>query len=213
MPSRIVDLAWHEFICHTRHYGDSCADVAGRSRHHIPESAMTAEQRKFNQTSGMARSWHLACLGEGLRHLGDGTPLLFWSGRRTWPAGCGQVLRNVRRSRRLRGGTGRRVCPAPVADACADPCAGRLATSRPSASLDDCVFGFGGATASGPDGESGGGGGCGGGGCGGGSTLPDFCRLRVMRRCNSDASRAADSFLTWSRSTRSSERSAKRRLR
>ena len=40
MPSRAVDVAWHEFILITRAYTDFCRRAFGRYLHHHPESVM-----------------------------------------------------------------------------------------------------------------------------------------------------------------------------
>lgn len=41
MPSRAVDVAWHEFILFTREYADFCQRAFGGYLHHAPESVMT----------------------------------------------------------------------------------------------------------------------------------------------------------------------------
>jgi len=38
MPSKVVDLAWHEFILHTRQYHDYCCRAFGHYLHHTPFS-------------------------------------------------------------------------------------------------------------------------------------------------------------------------------
>jgi hypothetical protein len=77
MPSRVVDDAWHEFICHTRAYEEFCRTVMGRFLHHDPEATMGAADVLENRTVGMARTWVLGCLAEGLDPGADRQPLLF----------------------------------------------------------------------------------------------------------------------------------------
>ena len=58
MPSRIVDLAWHEFILCTKHYQTFCRRAFGRFLHHTPSQAMTS---KKSASEGLKRTWFLAC--------------------------------------------------------------------------------------------------------------------------------------------------------
>ena len=40
MPSKIVDVAWHEFILRTREYTNFCQRAFGAYLHHTPDSTM-----------------------------------------------------------------------------------------------------------------------------------------------------------------------------
>jgi hypothetical protein len=40
MPSKIVDIAWHEFILRTREYTNFCQSAFGAYLHHTPDSTM-----------------------------------------------------------------------------------------------------------------------------------------------------------------------------
>lgn len=75
MPSRVVDVAWHEFILSTRAYQAFCQETLGRFLHHTPAEAMKTPTLA---QQGIKRAWRLSCLREGLNpaaaaHL----PLLF----------------------------------------------------------------------------------------------------------------------------------------
>ncbi|WP_330960229.1 glycine-rich domain-containing protein [Photobacterium sp. 53610] len=61
MPSKIVDVAWHEFILATKTYHHFCQKSFGRYFHHSPdwESNTTASRRLRNE-----QSWRFICLHE-----------------------------------------------------------------------------------------------------------------------------------------------------
>ena len=42
-PSSRIDDAWHEFILHTKDYGEFCRDRYGRLVHHVPTSPLSCE--------------------------------------------------------------------------------------------------------------------------------------------------------------------------
>ena len=75
MPSRGVDIAWHEFILCTRAYAEFCQQAFGYFLHHTPAEGMA--------TATIARkslklAWKLACKREGINPLQpDRLPLLF----------------------------------------------------------------------------------------------------------------------------------------
>lgn len=69
MPSRVVDLAWHEMILMTRIYHAFCERAFGHYLHHSPEAVMDEPLE-----DGLART--LAVL-EGRSVAAAGTPLLF----------------------------------------------------------------------------------------------------------------------------------------
>jgi hypothetical protein len=48
VPSFKIDLAWHEFILHTRDYVSFCDAVVGRYVHHEPEVSRSASRAKVS---------------------------------------------------------------------------------------------------------------------------------------------------------------------
>jgi hypothetical protein len=69
MPSRIVDVAWHEMILMTRTYHAFCDRAFGHYLHHTPDSLMDEPMR-----DGLART--LATL-DSRAAMAGGVPLLF----------------------------------------------------------------------------------------------------------------------------------------
>lgn len=61
MPSQVVDVAWHEFILHTRTYADFCRRGLGRFLHHTPAEAMRGPT---TAQESIKRAWRLACRRE-----------------------------------------------------------------------------------------------------------------------------------------------------
>lgn len=49
-PSKLVDLAWHEFILFTKLYHHFCSDKLGRFIHHTPDENVKSNQRNFLKT-------------------------------------------------------------------------------------------------------------------------------------------------------------------
>ncbi|TQV71108.1 hypothetical protein FLL45_22540 [Aliikangiella marina] len=75
MPSRVVDLAWHEFILFTKQYNSFCQNAFGRFLHHTPTEAMASSNS--NQL-GTRNAWHYSCLNNGIDPKAAATlPLLF----------------------------------------------------------------------------------------------------------------------------------------
>ena len=70
MPSRAVDVAWHEMILMTRTYHHFCERAFGYYLHHSPESVMGEPMR-----DGLART--LAALERNQALTMAGVPLLF----------------------------------------------------------------------------------------------------------------------------------------
>lgn len=75
MPSRAVDVAWHEFILSTRAYQQFCTEALGRFLHHTPAEAMASPT---HAQDGIKRAWSLACQREKIdpKHPAA-LPLLF----------------------------------------------------------------------------------------------------------------------------------------
>ena len=63
MPSRAIDMAWHEFILDTRLYRKFCRAAFGRFFHHTPAASMPEADSMRN---GMRRAWRLSCQHEGI---------------------------------------------------------------------------------------------------------------------------------------------------
>lgn len=75
MPSRVVDAMWHEFILHTKAYGDWCELSLGWFLHHTP--AETLGTRAKNN-DGLRRAWYWACKDESINPKAPTRlPLLF----------------------------------------------------------------------------------------------------------------------------------------
>lgn len=58
MPSKVVDVAWHEFIVCTRAYQQFCMAALGRFLHHTPAEAMPSPAQA---SEGIRRAWRLSC--------------------------------------------------------------------------------------------------------------------------------------------------------
>lgn len=75
MPSKAVDVAWHEFIVCTRAYQQFCQSCLGRFLHHTPSESM--ESATVAQ-AGIKRAWRLSCQAENINPKTPGRlPLLF----------------------------------------------------------------------------------------------------------------------------------------
>ena len=64
MPSRVVDVAWHEFILHTRDYDWFCKQAFGHYFHHNPFSK---EMSSKDMTESLQRTWVYSCKAERIR--------------------------------------------------------------------------------------------------------------------------------------------------
>ena len=58
MPSKVVDVAWHEFILFTREYKQFCDDAFGRFLHHRPAESMDDD---YSAHKGLRTAWNIAC--------------------------------------------------------------------------------------------------------------------------------------------------------
>jgi hypothetical protein len=63
MPSKIVDVAWHAFILHTRAYDAWCTAAFGSLLHHTPAEVLGRDPRRNN---GLRRTWYWACKEESI---------------------------------------------------------------------------------------------------------------------------------------------------
>lgn len=153
MPSKVVDVAWHEFILFTKLYRNFCRTAMGRFLHHTPAEAMRTPTLAQD---GIKRAWRLSCKGERINSGAPAKlPLLFaMDAMLAIPDGYRYALN-------CQSGTGSSTdssgnyCAADIG--CGSGCGG-------SASSDGC----GGSSDSGSDGGGSDGGGSDGGGDGGG---------------------------------------------
>jgi hypothetical protein len=162
MPSRAVDVMWHDFILHTQGYREWCALALGRFLHHTPAEVL-AGQPKHND--GLRRAWFWSCKDEAINpRKPTRLPLLFALDAKLaipdgfhYQADCSDITRKSKLG--------------------ADTASGVIycGTSFSDGSASGDAAGFGGEVSSsvegsGSDGGAGsdGGSGCGGGGCGGG---------------------------------------------
>lgn len=153
MPSRGVDIAWHEFILCTRAYAEFCQRAFGYFLHHTPAEGMATPTiaRK-----SLKLAWKLACKREGINPLQpDRLPLLFAIDSQLGIANgffyhLPDIANLVTADSRDASGIG-----------CTGGCSGGLSGSGSDSSSDSC------SDSTGDCGDSGGGDGCGG-GCGGG---------------------------------------------
>lgn len=75
MPSRVVDVAWHEFILMTQSYAQFCDNGLGRFLHHTPASEMASTDRVMK---GLKVAWFYACQWQGINQASPSRlPLLF----------------------------------------------------------------------------------------------------------------------------------------
>ena len=78
MPSRVVDTMWHEFILHTRAYGDWCNLALGRFVHHAPAEVLGKSAVHSSTNNGLRRAWYWACKDEAINPKAPNRlPLLF----------------------------------------------------------------------------------------------------------------------------------------
>lgn len=78
MPSRAVDLLWHEFILDTEAYQGFCRQAYGRPLHHAPGRSMDVDHARLLSGEAMARTFGMACIDEGiLMPATVGLPILF----------------------------------------------------------------------------------------------------------------------------------------
>ena len=75
MPSRVVDVAWHEFILFTKQYEHFCQKALGRFLHHTPAEAMSSPTVA---QEGIKTAWNICCLRENITPVAPiRLPLLF----------------------------------------------------------------------------------------------------------------------------------------
>ena len=61
MPSKVVDVAWHEFILFTKQYEQFCNKALGRFLHHVPAEAMSTPTKA---QKGIKKAWKISCYRE-----------------------------------------------------------------------------------------------------------------------------------------------------
>lgn len=75
MPSRVVDVLWHEFILDTKAYQAFCSNAFGEFFHHIPAGN---NNYRHSRNDGLRLTWRLACLEENIDpRKATRLPLLF----------------------------------------------------------------------------------------------------------------------------------------
>lgn len=75
MPSKVVDIAWHEFILHTQAYQQWCRYAFGAMLHHTPAEVLG---RSAKRNDGLRRTWYWACKEESINpRQPSRLPLLF----------------------------------------------------------------------------------------------------------------------------------------
>jgi len=63
MPSQVVDIAWHEFILHTKDYHNFCDHVFGRYFHH---NTFSKKIESNDIKSSLECAWSLSCMEENI---------------------------------------------------------------------------------------------------------------------------------------------------
>lgn len=151
MPSRAVDVLWHEFILHTRAYQGWCQSALGVFLHHTPAETLGRQAR---HNDGLRRAWYWACRQEDIDpRAPTRLPLLFALDAQLGIANGFFYLpdcTDIARKNEMGGSGGAVYCGTDFMDA----------------SYDGGADDFGGAESS-DGGNDGDGGGDGGGGCGG----------------------------------------------
>jgi hypothetical protein len=66
MPSRSVDLLWHELILETRWYERFCNEHIGFFVHHSGNDSDVSEEGRAKQHIDVVRTWMAACYAEGI---------------------------------------------------------------------------------------------------------------------------------------------------
>jgi len=82
MPSKAVDIAWHEFILYTRDYSYFCQRVYGHYLHHMPNDTPSIDDDFLSGVGrgwmDLGRTWILSCMRSGQDPRKPTTiPLLF----------------------------------------------------------------------------------------------------------------------------------------
>jgi len=158
MPSKVVDVLWHEFILHTQAYQNWCDIALGHFLHHTPAEALGLRP---DRNDGLRRAWFWACKDESINPRNPTRlPLLFAldakcgiEGGFTYVPDC----KDIDRKSDANGDGGASYCATDFSDG---------SSSGDSASfggVDSSSSGDGG-SGDGGDGGSSCGGGCGGGG-------------------------------------------------
>lgn len=156
MPSKVVDVLWHEFILHTQAYQNWCDIALGHFLHHTPAEVLGV---RSDRNDGLRRAWFWACKDESINPRNPTRlPLLFALDAKCGIEGGFQYVPDCKDIDRKSDANG---------DGTGSYCATDF--SDGSSSGDSASFGGMDSSADGGDGGSDGGGDGGdGGGCGGG---------------------------------------------
>lgn len=159
MPSRAVDVLWHEFILHTRAYQDWCQQALGFFLHHTPAETLG---RRAKHNDGLRRAWYWACQQENINPRAPSRlPLLFALDTQLKIANGFFYLpdcHDIARKNEAGGNGGSIYCGTDFADASYDGSCDDFGGAEPNSSHSSDSDGGG---------DGGDGGGDGGGGCGG----------------------------------------------
>jgi len=75
MPSKVVDLAWHEFLLHTKDYLEFSKKAFGKFFHHIPSNSSSLNK---SLDKSYKKAWVLSCQNEYITpDYPEKLPLLF----------------------------------------------------------------------------------------------------------------------------------------
>lgn len=156
MPSRAVDVLWHEFILHTKAYESWCQSGLGFFLHHTPAETLG---KRSQHNDGLRRAWYWACKDESIDpHTPVRLPLLFAVDAKLKIANGFFYIpdcKDIARKNAAGGSDGTAYCGTDFADGSYSGSATDFGGSADSAESSN-------------GGSDGGGDGCGGGGCGGG---------------------------------------------
>lgn len=159
MPSRVVDVLWHEFILYTRAYQGWCQSALGFFLHHTPAETL-GPRAKHND--GLRRAWYWACKQENIDPRAPARlPLLFALDAQLGIANGFFYLpdcRDIADKNAIGGSGGTVYCGTDFADASYSGSSSDFGSAEPAHGSSD---------SSGDDGGGSGDGCGGGGGCGG----------------------------------------------
>jgi hypothetical protein len=80
MPSKVVDMLWHEFILNTHEYEQFCRQAFGKLLHHTPTEMLSSSKQitATKMQKGMKVIWLFSCEEQKIQSLTPVTlPALF----------------------------------------------------------------------------------------------------------------------------------------
>ena len=71
MPSKVVDILWHEFILNTREYQQFCQQAFGKVLHHTPTEMLSSSKQiaATKMQKGMQVIWLFSCKEQKIQSL------------------------------------------------------------------------------------------------------------------------------------------------